>query len=355
MKANEMETYLPREFEKLMRETVKPDMEKFVCGLEDLCDSVVAIRNGELHYYGGLHTGYRVGYLPYNQKDHVFANLWRFHNLKSVSLSSEYSETRLFMSRWPKSLESLSISGECDSTPLNSLPKLRELSLFRLDADIAVHAPIAERLKALSFGSALDESAMSLFTNLETLICGTWEDELKPLSKKLKKLFVENLERTSLDGLQCTGLEFLRLQSNRLSDISALGDCKHLRSVAIIGGYVESLAPLADKPIETLVLPQSSVLDFEPLSTMSQLKQLYINDSLIADLSCLAGLDKLECLDIQGCTAIKDVAPLVDLPNLREVKADPEAVRKLFPDELLKKLDMTRPAPCPVPRHQFCH
>lgn len=238
MKTNEsIETYLPCEFEKIMRETVKPDMERFVYGLEDLCDSVTAIRNGELHYYGGLHTGYRVGYLPYTQKDCVFANLWLFRNLKGVSLSSEYGETRLFMSRWPKSLESVSISGECDSSALNSLP---------------------------------------------------------------------------------------------------------------------NLAPLADKPIETLVLPKSSVLDFTPLSTMRKLRHLYINDSLIADLSCLAGLDKLESLNIQRCTAIKDFAPLVDLPNLREVKADPEMVRK-FPDELLKKLDMTRPEPCPVPRHQFCH
>ena len=109
----------------------------------------------------------------------------------------------------------------------------------------------------------------------------------------------------------------LSIRTDNVSDISALQELKHLRSLSMTGNYsndagVVDLSPLTGLPLTELYLDGNARLsDLSPLKGMS-LRQFFAQGTRISDLAPLAGMP-LEGLGLWGWSGA-DLSPLQGLP-----------------------------------------
>jgi hypothetical protein len=127
---------------------------------------------------------------------------------------------------------------------------------------------------------------------------------------------------------ECKDLNFLALiNSSLVSDLSPLHGL-HLTHLQMEGSLVSDLAPLRGMPLHYLSLRSSKITDLSALTGMTELRDLVIPTTKVADLAPLHKLH-LERL-IAGSTLINDIAPLAGMP-LRVVNIDNTGVRDLSP------------------------
>jgi Leucine-rich repeat (LRR) protein len=151
-----------------------------------------------------------------------------------------------------------------------------------------------------------------------------------------------------LAGLPLRGLSMDA--EHALVDLGPLAQCKELRYLAVTGGtkvsdlsplhglpltrlvvdnsLVSDLTPLLGLPLRYLSLRGAKISDLSPLAGMTELRDLAVSSTQVADLTPLHKL-RLERL-IVGNTPINDIAPLAGLP-LRVVHLDNTSVRDLRP------------------------
>ena len=67
----------------------------------------------------------------------------------------------------------------------------------------------------------------------------------------------------------------------------------------------------------TLILSNNEIKDISPLKNLTKLKELYINDNKIVDISCLKDMD-IHILDI-SYNQISNIDIIINFPNLQEV------------------------------------
>ena len=183
---------------------------------------------------------------------------------------------------------------------------------------------------------------------------------LRPLmGMPLEELHCNGCEKIDdLRPLQGTPLRRLSIAGTLVSDLSVLGDmpleyldisrCRHIRDLSVLRSIsslmelrinemgltsldalkglklnvlwadnnpeLESLAPLAGMPLETLYIRGSRVRDLQPLAGMP-LKRLAVARTRVSDLAPLANLRSLTFLDLADCP-IEDPTPLLSLTNL---------------------------------------
>ena len=158
-------------------------------------------------------------------------------------------------------------------------------------------------------------------------------------------------------------LKYLYLGCNNIDDITALSALSNLRRVDLSWNKVNDLTPIAYLPLEYLDVSGNELLSIKPLKDNTELKELYcgtcydmyektydinseyyvedhemdnqsddINDILnydieslfryrynfISDLSPLANLKNLTCLNLDG-NPITDISPLSNLYNLKKL------------------------------------
>jgi len=154
-------------------------------------------------------------------------------------------------------------------------------------------------------------------------------------------LDARDLEITSLEGIQALmNLQTLRLDNNRLTDISLLAELKALRSLSLKGNQIEDVLPLAKLTrLQVLDLRDNQISNASPLAELTELtelnlrgnevtdiaflkdfrklRELNLRDNQIHDITALANLTQLEDLNLRN-NAITDVSPLANLPNLTQ-------------------------------------
>ena len=157
-------------------------------------------------------------------------------------------------------------------------------------------------------------------------ICG------ESYSTALRELRLEEAEFEEADYeaiSQMTGLERLEIVDSPISQLDFLKNLTNLKRLHIRGsrepaGTFSDLSALAGLiNLEDLYLYLDGVSDLNGLSGMSQLKSLVLTGNMeIADLSPLAGLTKLQSLEVPlgGENVGVDLSPLAGLTDLRTLR-----------------------------------
>ncbi len=141
----------------------------------------------------------------------------------------------------------------------------------------------------------------------------------------LTTLHASGKEIQNLTGLQyATDLHDLDLVNNSVSDLSPLKELKKLAILRLFNNPVSDLSPLAEmSQLRELTLADHSnfdigVIDLSPLTGLTSLTSLAINNLKVADLRPLEGLVNLEGIRLSS-NGLSDLSPLAGLINLKDI------------------------------------
>ena len=137
-------------------------------------------------------------------------------------------------------------------------------------------------------------------------------------SLRLDNKGITTLQTGDFDGL--TGLTYLNLRDNSISDISALEDLTNLTWLSLSSNSISDISTLENLTnLTTLGLTGNSISDISTLQNLTNLITLYLGDNSISDISTLEDLTNLIKLYLPS-NSISDISPLEDLTNLGRLK-----------------------------------
>lgn len=229
-----------------------------------------------------------------------------------------------------------------DPAPLAALPRLRELRLSycQTPEQMVFQGPASLRcltgsgcrpqdlaaltgLRCADFGINVQDTpnfdainALSNLTELELYI-NSAQIEGTLTSKNLKSLTVHNYgpELDFLSGL--TELEYLDISDTAAGDLSALSS---LNSLKVLHADAFHRSKPEDMPMDEFGVPYPKIQDLTPLSSLTELEELTLNDNQISDLSPLKSLPMLQYLNVNN-NPLSDLSLLAPLPSLRVLRA----------------------------------
>ncbi len=121
-------------------------------------------------------------------------------------------------------------------------------------------------------------------------------------------------------------------ERNSLSDISAVSSLSDLRELYIDQTNCNDLSPIAGlQQLQTLDCGETQVSDLSPIAGLQQLQHLNCSSTRVDDLSPIAGLQHLKALHCHD-TQVSDLSPLIGLSNLLTVGAGRCDIRTLPPE-----------------------
>jgi hypothetical protein len=206
--------------------------------------------------------------------------------------------------------------------PVSNLAPLRGLPIDRLDIDRTT----ATDLSPLQGMPLVVLSAhASKITDLEAL-----------KGMPLRELVINECKISDLSPLRGAKLERLRANGCQIEDFSVLkGMPLKVLTIERNPGSLD-LDLLKGAPLVELNAGGLSVSDLRPLANMP-LERLFLAANPITDLSPLRGLP-LKSLNLQNCSRLRDLTPLLDLPSL----ADLTLPTLHSPRDLLRKLPILK-------------
>jgi internalin A len=127
-----------------------------------------------------------------------------------------------------------------------------------------------------------------------------------------------------LRGIECfTGLSFLNLEQNQLSELSPLGQLPALTSLGLSRNQVTDITPLASvSTLEDLWIANNTVADLTPLSKLTNLWGLGLSSNAISNLEPLRELTALTALDVSN-NPFTNIEPLSSLTALIDLTLGP--------------------------------
>ena len=145
---------------------------------------------------------------------------------------------------------------------------------------------------------------------------------------KLRRLFAQNANISDLSGLEhaknltvlnlgATRVEKKVVNSNAVSDLSALSGLKKLRTLNLTRNNVSDVSALAKLTnLRTLHLTANrEVSDISALAGLTKLRTLNLSGNKVADISAVSGMAELKTLNIAN-NKVADIAPAAGLANL---------------------------------------
>lgn len=143
------------------------------------------------------------------------------------------------------------------------------------------------------------------------------------LLPNLETLFVNYQELSDISaiaGLEC--LETVNFRHTRIEDVSALSGMQSLRRVCLFDTNVSDISCLDSCPrLWDVELGSSLVDSAEKLAGFDSVRSLSLKDLNMVSLKGMERFLRLEQLNLSN-TAVKDLSPLLSLPNLKTVIVD---------------------------------
>ena len=147
-------------------------------------------------------------------------------------------------------------------------------------------------------------------------------NDISPLADliRLRDVSIFNTELTSLRGFfQLRLLTRLRLDSNRIEDLTPIGQLTALSEMSLGSNQIRDVFPLRRLiRMVKLNLNRNEIRDLGPLAKMIELEELNFNRNSVSSLAFVANMQKLRVLNCSE-NLIEDISPLLDLPELRRV------------------------------------
>ena len=133
----------------------------------------------------------------------------------------------------------------------------------------------------------------------------------------LEELYLESNSISDISALEeLTALTTLNLWGNSISDISALEELTALEELNLWGNSISDISALEGlTALKYLYLSGNSISDISALEELTALEELNLSGNSISDISALAGLTALEELNLSG-NSISDISTLADLTAL---------------------------------------
>ena len=153
---------------------------------------------------------------------------------------------------------------------------------------------------------------------------------LKDLIRLRELDLSECLNIKSLNPLaNLANLSVLSLWDCRLEDISGLANLTGLTKLNLSLNRIEDIAPLRGMVrLEVLNLYSNSILDADPLAGMTELTDLNLSKNVVEDLAALANLTSLTKLYLHRC-GIVDISALANLGNLTVLAANSNRIEEI--------------------------
>jgi hypothetical protein len=198
--------------------------------------------------------------------------------------------------------------------PMVTFADLNIEAAVRLEIGKPEGAIYTSDLKGLS---AIDVSGRNI-TNLSGLDYCTALTQLQLDDNKIDDI-------TPLSHL--TNLSYLELNGNQIHDISALSHLTNLRNLYLADNEISDITSLSNlvslgphhfysiPPAEDLDLSHNWISDISPLSKLTGLEWVVLDDNNISDISPLANLTNLTKVSLSD-NQIRDISPLASLTNL---------------------------------------
>ncbi|MCA9079989.1 MAG: hypothetical protein KDA58_05490 [Planctomycetaceae bacterium] len=182
--------------------------------------------------------------------------------------------------------------------------------------------------------------------------------DLSPLKgQELQLLAVAANPLTSLAGVEGMPLRIIDLSETKIDSLAPLADCNDLEQVFLESTLVSDLSPLKGKRLTHLYVTDCPVADLSPiagmrfqelnlcrtkipdLSAFVEIESgiLWLRGTQISDLTPLAG-SSLVSLDVQE-TQVSDLTPLAEIPSLQRLNIADTNVTDVTP---LAKLPLSR-------------
>lgn len=217
-----------------------------------------------------------------------------------------------------RNLKKLNLDGNqlSDLTVLSGLTQLRSLSLGD-NSSISDLSPLSGMVDLVN----LTLPANSEISDLSPL-SGMYQLKTLNMSGNNKAFsLIEDITPLS----ELSQLELLVLSVQSLNDLSPLSNLTSLRELRLYGAVsISDLSPLSGmKNLEIIEMPQNQAnsylgTDLSALGNLRHLKEIHFNMDGLSDLTPLANLTELEELNIYGFEATySSLEPLRDLKKLR--------------------------------------
>ncbi|MCP4678194.1 MAG: leucine-rich repeat domain-containing protein [Deltaproteobacteria bacterium] len=232
---------------------------------------------------------------------------------------------------------------------LTVLPKCTHLeNLFVGFSSLTDLSPLAglsnlKRLDLRMIGKLEDLTPIAKLPKLEYLnITGTNVQDFSPLTElpALAEIEARMLKMTDAAPIaKMSALEKIDLLKTPITDVTPMASAAKLAHILICTTQVEDVTPLipVQKRIRSLDVCGTKFSDFKQLGKFEHLTMLRLTKMPIQDLGVIAGLEKMEKLDIGG-TKVTDLSPIRKMTEMRELDISELELKDLSPLHRMKKL-----------------
>lgn len=224
-------------------------------------------------------------------------------------------------------LASVGLATTAHATPDDDItdPVLRacvEAALGIGPGDVIVEADVAALTSFTCYGTATDQindlTGIEYFTGLTYL--------------NLPNHLLTDVGE--LSHLNAPGLVDLRLNGNRITDLSPISHMTGLTNLTVFSNYnIVDLEPIRNMDqLTELFAYNNSISNLDPIADKTQLTTLRVgnNDLDQSSLDIIAGLSNLEILSVNDL-GLTDVSPLAGLTNLTELNVNDNHIADLSP------------------------
>lgn len=194
---------------------------------------------------------------------------------------------------------------------LAKMGTIKNLYLIKMRMTEAVQKSVAQmtRMKNLAISGDIDFSDISFLQNMPDLeslsLTGTGVHDLSPIkhTPKLKMLMLVSTPILAIDALKdsCANMKWLALHHTLVQDFSPLKNCPEVSSLWLSSANITVIPDLTNsKKLRQLRLEDNRIADLSPLEQLTYLDVLVLRNNRIVDVSPLRNMDQLFGLFLGG-------------------------------------------------------
>ena len=164
--------------------------------------------------------------------------------------------------------------------------------------------------------------------------------------KKLKSLSLGGLNLTDISFIaELHDLDYLYLNDNQISNISAVKNLKKLMTLFLNGNKISDVSMLGNLTnLNSLYLGWNKISDISSFKALTNLTRLSLDSNQISDISVLKYLTKLKSVDL-GWNQIDDISALKNLEDLEKLHIPQNYISDWSPVEHVDELMNSGNAP----------